>query len=49
MTATVLSALTVLAIAVGFAFGRNYETERRKPKPSGAVLDLRPNEWSRVA
>ena len=53
MTVVVLSVLTVLSIAVGFAFGRNYEAAQRKPKPTTerptTVLNLRPSEWERVA
>jgi hypothetical protein len=50
MTVVILSVLTVLSIAVGFAFGRNYEAAQRKRKPESpsAVLDLHPHEWERV-
>lgn len=48
-TTVIISVLTILAMAVGFAFGRNYEAERRRPKPPSAVLDLHPSEWERTA
>jgi hypothetical protein len=48
-TITALSVLTVLAMAVGFTFGRVYEAAQRKSKSRSTVLDLRPNEWEHVA
>jgi hypothetical protein len=42
-----ISILTIIAMVVGFKFGRGYERERWMPKPK--VLNLRPSEWRRTS
>lgn len=47
MTVILISVLTVVAMAIGFAFGRSHEREQWTPKPK--VVDLHSNEWRRVS
>ena len=52
MTVILISVLTIVALSIGFAFGRGYQIEReveRRTKSHTGVLDLHPSEWERVA